>query len=121
MSDSMIAPAVTPLPKVNGWRNKLAYLAHQLRRSPLTMAGLLITIAVLLVMAFAPWLAPHTLTVSIRLLQLNRHGVIAGIEPVSHHLRRNIAYAHHVVALACRCATVRVHQSRHVEIAAIDA
>lgn len=59
MTDSFIAPAVTPLPKMNRWQDKLAYLAHQLRRSPLTMAGLLITLAVLLVMLFAPWLAPH--------------------------------------------------------------
>jgi peptide/nickel transport system permease protein len=38
---------------------KLAYLAYQIRRSPLTMAGLLITSIVLLCMIFAPWLASH--------------------------------------------------------------
>ena len=41
------------------WREKLAYLAYQIRRSPLTMAGLAITLLVLLCMIFAPWLASH--------------------------------------------------------------
>ena len=41
------------------WREKLAYLAYQIRRSPLTMAGLTISLIVLLCMIFAPWLASH--------------------------------------------------------------
>ena len=59
MSTPIIAPAVAPLPAASRWQDKWAYLAHQIRRSPLTMAGLLITVTVLLVMVFAPWLAPH--------------------------------------------------------------
>ena len=41
------------------WREKLTYLAYQIRRSPLTMAGLLITLMVVMCMIFAPWLASH--------------------------------------------------------------
>ena len=41
------------------WAEKLAYLGYQIRRSPLTMAGLFITTIVLLCMIFAPWLASH--------------------------------------------------------------
>lgn len=59
MTTPITAPAVAPLPAASRWRDKWAYLAHQIRRSPLTMAGLLITVMVLLVMAFAPWLASH--------------------------------------------------------------
>ena len=44
---------------------KLAYLAYQIRRSPLTMAGLLITSIVLLCMIFAPWLAEQGFDVEI--------------------------------------------------------
>lgn len=36
------------------WREKLTYLAYQIRRSPLTMAGLLITLMVVMCMIFAP-------------------------------------------------------------------
>ena len=59
MTTPITAPAVAPLPAASRWQDKWAYLAHQIRRSPLTMAGLLITVMVLLVMAFAPWLASH--------------------------------------------------------------
>lgn len=41
------------------WSEKLAYQAYQIRRSPLTMAGLAITCIVVLCMMFAPWLASH--------------------------------------------------------------
>lgn len=41
------------------WGDKFAYLAYQIRRSPLTLAGLAITSIVLLCMIFAPWLASH--------------------------------------------------------------
>lgn len=37
----------------------LAWLAYRLRRSPLTLAGLAVTLGVLLCMVFAPWLATH--------------------------------------------------------------
>jgi len=50
---------VAPLAQTPRWRERLAYLAYQIRRSPLTMAGLAISLVVLLCMAFAPWLAPH--------------------------------------------------------------
>lgn len=50
---------VAPLAQAGGWREKSAYLGYQIRRSPLTMAGLAITLMVLLCMAFAPWLATH--------------------------------------------------------------
>ena len=50
-----------PLSATHGpqWREKLTYLAYQIRRSPLTMAGLLITLMVVAAMIFAPWLASH--------------------------------------------------------------
>ncbi|MEE4222336.1 D,D-dipeptide ABC transporter permease [Pseudomonas viridiflava] len=59
MSSPVAAPIVSPLLKSNDWREKFAWLVHQIGRSPLTMAGLLITFLVLMVMLFAPWLAPH--------------------------------------------------------------
>ncbi|MGE0006044.1 MAG: D,D-dipeptide ABC transporter permease [Parvibaculaceae bacterium] len=37
----------------------LRYLWHQLKESPLTMAGLVIILVVLFVMAAAPWIAPY--------------------------------------------------------------
>ena len=48
-----------PLSATHGpqWREKLTYLAYQVRRSPLTMAGLVITLMVVASMIFAPWLA----------------------------------------------------------------
>ncbi|MEQ7921629.1 D,D-dipeptide ABC transporter permease [Xanthomonas sp. WHRI 1810A] len=59
MSAPISAPVVAPLPQAARWQDTYAYLAHQIRRSPLTMAGLLITLMVLLCMIFAPWLATH--------------------------------------------------------------
>src|SRR5476651_2214322 len=50
---------VAPLPQTPRWQEKFAYLRYQVRRSPLTMAGLAITLMILICMAFAPWLATH--------------------------------------------------------------
>ena len=49
---------LTAIPRPQ-WREKLTYLTWQIRRSPLTMAGLLITLMVVMCMIFAPWLASH--------------------------------------------------------------
>lgn len=54
MSVPLTSTAPTPR-----WREQTAYLIHQIRRSPLTMAGLAITLMVVLCMIFAPWLASH--------------------------------------------------------------
>ena len=54
MSVPLTSAAPTPR-----WREQTAYLIHQIRRSPLTMAGLAITLMVVLCMIFAPWLASH--------------------------------------------------------------
>jgi peptide/nickel transport system permease protein len=59
MTTPIPTPLLEPLPNASRWQDKVAYLTHQVRRSPLTMAGLLTTLVVLLVMAFAPWLATH--------------------------------------------------------------
>jgi peptide/nickel transport system permease protein len=50
---------VAPLAPTGSWREKSAYIGYQIRRSPLTMAGLTITLIVLLCVVFAPWLATH--------------------------------------------------------------
>ena len=49
MSVPLTSTAPTPR-----WREQTAYLIHQIRRSPLTMAGLAITLMVVLCMIFAP-------------------------------------------------------------------
>ncbi len=49
-------PAVAQTP---AWRERFAYLRYQVGRSPLTIAGLVISALVLLCMIFAPWLAPY--------------------------------------------------------------
>jgi len=59
MSIPITPITVVPLPGTPRWQEKFAYLGYQIRRSPLTMAGLAITLLVLLCMAFAPWLATH--------------------------------------------------------------
>ncbi|MDB6050175.1 MAG: Dipeptide transport system permease protein DppC [Pseudomonas sp.] len=59
MSVPLTPITVAPLPGTPRWREKAAYLGYQIRRSPLTMAGMAITLMVLLCMAFAPWLATH--------------------------------------------------------------
>ncbi|EPJ87952.1 ATP-dependent peptide transporter membrane subunit [Pseudomonas sp. CFII64] len=41
------------------WRERFAYLRYQIGRSPLTIAGLVISAFVLFCMIFAPWLAPY--------------------------------------------------------------
>ncbi|MFC6301377.1 D,D-dipeptide ABC transporter permease [Pseudomonas sp. CCM 7893] len=59
----MTTPVTVPLPVPLAQRPtlhaRLAYLAYQVRRSPLTIAGLTITLIVLICMAFAPWLSSH--------------------------------------------------------------
>ena len=59
----MSAPLNIPLPQptaqASGWRTRLAYLGYRVRQSPLTIAGLCMTLLVLLCMAFAPWLSSH--------------------------------------------------------------
>ncbi|KAA0945860.1 D,D-dipeptide ABC transporter permease [Pseudomonas sp. ANT_H14] len=52
-------PLPVPLAQRPTLRARLAYLGYQVRRSPLTIAGLTITLVVLVCMAFAPWLASH--------------------------------------------------------------
>jgi peptide/nickel transport system permease protein len=59
MSIPITPITVAPLPGTPRWQEKFAYLGYQIRRSPLTMAGMAITLLVLLCMAFAPWLATH--------------------------------------------------------------
>ncbi|WP_170826348.1 D,D-dipeptide ABC transporter permease [Pseudomonas syringae] len=49
-------PSVAQTP---AWRERFAYLRYQIGRSPLTIAGLVISALVLLCMIFAPWLAPY--------------------------------------------------------------
>ena len=49
-------PSVAQTP---AWRERLAYLRYQIGRSPLTIAGLVISALVLFCMIFAPWLAPY--------------------------------------------------------------
>ena len=49
-------PAVAQTP---AWRERFAYLRYQIGRSPLTIAGLVISAFVLFCMIFAPWLAPY--------------------------------------------------------------
>ncbi|WP_426114413.1 D,D-dipeptide ABC transporter permease [Pseudomonas sp. DSP3-2-2] len=49
-------PSVAQTP---AWRERFAYLRYQVGRSPLTIAGLVISALVLLCMIFAPWLAPY--------------------------------------------------------------
>jgi peptide/nickel transport system permease protein len=53
------SPVPTTVALPSRWPEKLAYLSYQIRRSPMTMAGLAITVLVLLCMIFAPWLASH--------------------------------------------------------------
>ncbi|OCR24112.1 D-ala-D-ala transporter subunit [Pseudomonas syringae] len=52
----MSIPSVAQTP---AWRERFAYLRYQIGRSPLTIAGLVISALVLLCMIFAPWLAPY--------------------------------------------------------------
>ncbi|KFE48490.1 D-ala-D-ala transporter subunit [Pseudomonas syringae] len=52
----MSIPAVAQTP---AWRERFAYLRYQIGRSPLTIAGLVISAFVLFCMIFAPWLAPY--------------------------------------------------------------
>lgn len=59
MSAPLTMPVPVPLAQRPTWRARLAYLSYQVRRSPLTIAGLVITLLVLICMAFAPWLASH--------------------------------------------------------------
>ncbi|HEX8544095.1 MAG TPA: D,D-dipeptide ABC transporter permease [Pseudomonas sp.] len=49
-------PSVAQTP---AWRERFVYLRYQVGRSPLTIAGLVISALVLLCMIFAPWLAPY--------------------------------------------------------------
>jgi len=49
----------TSLPSLAPRAEKLAWLNHRIRHSPLTVAGLAITLLVLLCMLFAPLLAPY--------------------------------------------------------------
>ena len=42
-----------------GWREQTAWLAWRIRRNPLMLTGLVITLLVLLCMVAAPWLAPE--------------------------------------------------------------
>ncbi|WP_213880982.1 D,D-dipeptide ABC transporter permease [Pseudomonas sp. dw_358] len=51
----MSSLTTTPLPRFQ----RLGWLSHRVRRSPLTLAGLAITLLVLLCMVFAPLLATH--------------------------------------------------------------
>lgn len=59
MSIPLTPLTVVPLPTTPRWREKLAFLGYQIRRSPLTMVGLAITVMVLLCVVFAPLLATH--------------------------------------------------------------
>nr|WP_256666213.1 MULTISPECIES: D,D-dipeptide ABC transporter permease [unclassified Pseudomonas] len=59
MTAPLTMPLPVPLAQRPTLRARLAYLGYQVRRSPLTIAGLTITLVVLVCMAFAPWLASH--------------------------------------------------------------
>ena len=59
MTTPVTVPLPVPLTQRPTLHARLAYLAYQVRRSPLTIAGLTITLIVLVCMAFAPWLASH--------------------------------------------------------------
>src|SRR5476651_60970 len=59
MTAPVTMPVPVPLEQRPTWRARLEYLGYQIRRSPLTIAGLTITLIVLICMAFAPWLASH--------------------------------------------------------------
>ncbi|KAF1032714.1 MAG: putative D,D-dipeptide transport system permease protein DdpC [Pseudomonas sp.] len=59
MTAPVTMPVPVPLAQRPTWRTRLAYLSYQVRRSPLTIAGLTITLIVLICVAFAPWLASH--------------------------------------------------------------
>lgn len=59
MSAPLIVPLPVPAAQASDWRARLAYLGYRVRQSPLTIAGLCMTLLVLLCMAFAPWLSSH--------------------------------------------------------------
>ena len=59
MTAPLTMPVPVPLEQRPTWRARMEYLGYQIRRSPLTIAGLTITLIVLICMAFAPWLASH--------------------------------------------------------------
>ncbi|NVZ98640.1 D,D-dipeptide ABC transporter permease [Pseudomonas sp. D6002] len=59
MTAPLTMPVPVPLEQRPTWRARMEYLGYQIRRSPLTIAGLTITLIVLTCMAFAPWLASH--------------------------------------------------------------
>ncbi|WP_350616636.1 D,D-dipeptide ABC transporter permease [Pseudomonas sp. HY7a-MNA-CIBAN-0227] len=59
MTAPLTMPLPVPLAQRPTLRVRLAYLGYQVQRSPLTIAGLTITLVVLICMAFAPWLASH--------------------------------------------------------------
>lgn len=59
MTTPLTPLSIASVAQTPGWQARFAYLRYQVGRSPLTIAGLVISALVLLCMIFAPWLAPY--------------------------------------------------------------